>query len=198
VTVRLGREAAGMTILVGDDLPPGYGSVNPFVAVRGPGGAPAFVRFVVDVLGGRETRAAHTVDADDLLIHAEVRVGDSTIMFCDAKPHWAFTPALLQVYVRDVDAVVARARSAGAEIVTEPTAFHGRQRLARWRDPWSNLWWLFEYGPDSTAPSEAPDELPSWRPDPSAPPSYVHRSIDDALSRLAPGAPSATEWSYGH
>jgi PhnB protein len=170
-------------VLSGHDLPPGYGSVNPFVAVRGPGGAAGFLRFVGDVLSGRETRGAHTVDADDLLIHAEVRVGDSTVMVCDAKPHWVATPALLQVYVRDADAVVAAARTAGAEVVTAPTPFHGGQRLARLRDPWANLWWLFEYGPSSTAPSEAPDEAPSWRPDPSAPPSYVHRTIDAAMTR---------------
>ena len=173
-------------VLEGADLPPGYGTVNPFVAVRGPGGAPGFLRFVADVLDGRETRAAHTVDADDLLIHAEIRVGGSTIMVCDAKPHWAATPALLQVYVRDVDEVVGRARDAGAEVVTDPTPFHGGQRLARLRDPWGDLWWLYEYGAGSTAPSEGPDELPTWRPDPSAPPSYVHRTIDEALT--APGA----------
>ncbi|GLZ47695.1 hypothetical protein Acsp06_38800 [Actinomycetospora sp. NBRC 106375] len=172
--------------LTGDALPPGYGTVNPFVAVRGPGGAEGFLGFVADVLGGRETRAAHTVDADGLLIHAEVRIGDSTIMLCDAKPHWAFTPALLQVYVRDADEVVARARAAGAEIVTAPTPFHGGQRLARVLDAWSTLWWLFEYGPASTAPSEAPDVLPSWRPDPAAPPSYVHRTVDAALTGLTP------------
>ncbi|HET7305226.1 MAG TPA: VOC family protein [Segeticoccus sp.] len=171
-------------VLTGAALPPGYGSVNPFVAVRGPGGATAFIRFVEDVLGGRETLAAHTVDRDDLLIHAEVRIGDSTVMLCDAKPHWAFTPALLQVYVGDLEPVVERARAAGADIVTEPTDFHGRQRLARLRDPWHNLWWLFEYGAASVAPSEQPDELPRWRPDPSAPPSYVHRTVDEALSSL--------------
>lgn len=129
-----------MDVLSGPALPPGYGSVNPFVAVRGPDGAAGFLRFVADVLGGREIRAAHTVDADGLLIHAEV--------------------------------------------VTAPTPFHGGQRLARVRDPWSTLWWLVEYGPSSTAPSEAPDELPSWQPDPDAPPSYVHRTIDEAMTSL--------------
>lgn len=173
-------------VLAGDALPPGYGSLNPFVCVRGPGGAEAFIRFVGAVFGARERLAAHTLDADDLLIHAEVSIGDSTLMICDAKPHWAFTPALLQVYVRDLGAVVERAEAGGAEVVTEPTDFHGGQRLARFRDPWHNLWWLFEYGPGSTAPSEAPDELPRWRPDPAAPPSYVHTTIDAALSSLAP------------
>lgn len=173
-------------VLAGQALPPGYGSVNPFVAVRGPDGAPGFIRFAQLVLGARETLAAHTLDADDLLIHAELRIGDSTVMLCDSKPHWAFTPALLQVYVSDASAVVERARASGAVVITEPTDFHGQQRLARFQDPWHNIWWLFEHGPTSIAPSQGPDELPRWRPHPSAPPSYVHRTIDSALSTLRP------------
>jgi len=171
-------------VLSAADLPPGYGTVNPFVAVSGPGGAEAFIRFVCEVFDARETLAAHAVDADELLIHAEVRIGGSTVMLCDSKPHWSFTPALLQVYVRDLPAVVDRARTNGAEVFTEPTDFHGNQRLARFRDPWHNVFWLFEYGPNSTAASEAPDELPRWKPDPSAPPSYVHQTIDAALTTL--------------
>lgn len=173
-------------LTAGHGLPPGYGTVNPFVAIRGPGGAAAFVGFACAVLGGRETRAAHSVDADGLLIHAEVRIGDSTVMLCDAKPHWPFTPGLLQVYVDDLDGVVEAARAQGAEVVTEPTPFHGGQRLARFTDPWHNLWWLFEYGPGSTAPSEAPDALPTWRPDPDGAPSYVFRTVDEAMTSLTP------------
>jgi len=148
-------------------------------------GAVAFMQFLEHVFDARETLAAHTVDADDLLIHAEARVGNSTIMICDAKPHWAFTPALLQVYVRSASSVVEHARASGATVITEPTDFHGRQQLARFQDPWHNMWWLFEYGVNSLAPSEAPDELPRWRPDPTTPPSYVHRTIDAALTHLA-------------
>ncbi len=173
-------------VLTGEALPPGYGSINPFVAVRGPGGASAFIRFAEAVLGARETLAAHTLDADDLLIHAELQIGDSTVMLCDAKPHWQFTPGLLQVYVSDAAAVVERAQGHGAAVITDPTDFHGGQRLARFQDPWHNIWWLFEYGPTSVAPSQGPDELPQWRPDPSAPPSYVHRTIDAALTDLQP------------
>ena len=123
---------------------------------------------------------------DDLLIHAEVRVGDSTIMLCDAKPGWTFTPALLQVYVSSAAAVLARAVASGATVVTDPTDFHGNQRLARFLDPWHNVWWLFEYAPTSTAPTQAPDELPRWRPDKNTPPSYAHRTITETLTTLTP------------
>ena len=69
-------------------------------------------------------------------------------------------------------------------MITKPTAFYGNQRLARLLDPWHNVWWLFEYGPASEAPAQGPDELPAWRPDPAAPPSYVHRTIDEAMTSL--------------
>jgi PhnB protein len=172
-------------VLTGSQLAPGYGSINPFVAVSGPGGAVGFIAFVCDVFGARETLAAHTVDSDELLIHAEVRVGDSTLMCFDAKPDWPFIPALLQVYVTDANAITDRARTHGAVVFTEPTSFFGSQRLARFRDPWSNLWWLFEFGPDSTAPSQHPNELPNWRPNPNTPESYSHQTIAAEMRQLS-------------
>ena len=169
-------------VLDGADLPPGYGTVNPFVAVRGPGGAPAFLRFVADVLGGRETRAAHTVDADDLLIHAEVRVGGSTIMVCDAKPHWVATPALLQVYVRDVDDVVGRAREPAPRWSPSRPRSTAASASRACAIPGAT-----SGGCTSTAPAaRRRPRVPTSCPDPSAPPSYVHRTIDEALT--APGA----------
>jgi uncharacterized glyoxalase superfamily protein PhnB len=102
-------------VLPGQVLPRGYGSVNPFVAVRGPGGAPAFIRFVGDVFGARETsrRTRSTLTT----CSSTPRSGSATrhLMLCDAKPHWSSTPALFEVYVSDVDAVVDRAKTSGAE-----------------------------------------------------------------------------------
>jgi PhnB protein len=171
-------------VLTHTQLPPGYSSVSPFVAISGEEGALGFVAFVCDVFEATETLAAHAVDADGLLIHAELRLGDATIMVFDSKPDWPFTPALLQVYVSDAEAVLERSRAAGAEVITAPTEFFGGQRLARLRDRWGNLWWLFEYGPDSRAPSEQPNELPGWRPDPDAPESYSHATLSAGMRGL--------------
>lgn len=68
-------------------------------------------------------------------------------------------------------------------MVTEPTDFYGDQKLACLLDPWHNIRFLFELGTGSLAPSEGPDELPQWRPDASAPPSYVHQTVDEAMTR---------------
>ena len=91
------------------ELGGGYGSLNAFAAVTGPGGARGFLAFLEAVLDAVETPEAHAVDTDGLLIHAETRIGDSCLMVVDSKPEWPFTPALLQLNVRDPEEVLRRA-----------------------------------------------------------------------------------------
>lgn len=86
-------------------------------------------------------RMARTIDADGLLLQAEVRVGTTTIMLAERKPDWPFTPSLLLVYVNDLDATLKRALARGARLVTKPTDFFGTQ-FARVQDAEANLWWI--------------------------------------------------------
>ena len=58
-------------------FPSGYHTVNPWVI---PKGAAGFIDFLVNVFEGEETLEARTPDADGLLIHAEVKVGDAVIV----------------------------------------------------------------------------------------------------------------------
>ena len=135
-------------------FPSGYHTVNPWVI---PKGAPKFIDFLVNVFEGEETPEARIPDEDGLLIHAEVKVGDSVIMIFDSKPDWPVTPSFLQVYVDDAKAVLTRAKEQGADIITELTdAWYG-EKLARFRDPWGNLWWLNERV-DETAEWEQEEE----------------------------------------
>ena len=159
------------------DLTGGYGSLNAFAAVKGPGGAPAFIEFLGAVFDGRENPDAHAVDTDGLLIHAEVRIGDSCLMVVDSKPDWVFTPALLQINVTDCDEVLRRACARGSRVITETTPFYGNSSLARFRDPWRNMWWLF--GP---AIAGAPE--PTWDPDAATEESVVHATICRAMREL--------------
>ncbi|MEU1984352.1 bleomycin resistance protein [Nocardia sp. NPDC019395] len=163
----------------GAELGNGYGSLNAFAAVKGPGGARAFIEFLGRVFDGRETPEAHADDTDGLLIHSEVRIGDSCLMVVDSKPDWAFTPALLQVNVTDCDEVLRRAAAHGADIITETTPFYGGSTLARFIDPWSNVWWLF--GP---AIEGAPE--PVWDPDSASEESMIHATICRAMRELRP------------
>lgn len=121
--------------------PAGYATVNPFIIAED---AVGLIEFLKEVFGATERQEARTNDADGLLLHAELIVGDTTVMFADRKPDWPFTPSLLQVYVDDLDTTLDTARRLNATIVTEPTEFYG-DLFSRFRDPWNNLWWVYHH-----------------------------------------------------
>lgn len=164
--------------------PEGYRTVNPFIVSND---APAVIRFLTEVFGGRERMEGHTVDVDGLLLHAEVELGDSVIMLCDRKPDWPFTPAFLQVYVDDLDATLKRARAAGARVITEPRPFFG-DVLSRVLDPWGDVWWVYEHTGATEWPEDGGEEW-AGAPDPADPSwngdlGYVHDTLTAAMRAL--------------
>lgn len=96
---------------------------------------------------------------DGSAVHAEVRVGSRRIWLHRADEAGGLVPpgrggpagGGLVVHVPDVDAHHDRARSAGAEILSEPTDQDYGQREYGVRDPEGHLWWIAT--PTST-PSE--------------------------------------------
>lgn len=146
--------------------------MNPFVITTNAADA---ARFVCDVFGANERIEARTVDDDGLLLHAEVVLGDTTIVFTERKPDWPFTPSLLQIWVDDVHATLDAARSRGAVVVTEPTDFYG-DTFSRFVDPWRNLWWVYRHdepAADSGVGGDSPREL-----------TYIHKTLLTTLDQL--------------
>jgi PhnB protein len=141
--------------------PAGYATVNPFVITHD---ADGLIDLVKQVFRATERPEARTLDDDGLLLHAELAIGNATVMFAERKPGWPFTPSLLQVYVDDVDATLKIARQLGATVVTEPTDFFG-DTFSRFRDPWGNLWWVYRHGGQSRAGDE---EGADWTGDAAA------------------------------
>jgi uncharacterized glyoxalase superfamily protein PhnB len=123
--------------------------------------APAAIGFLCEAFGFQR-HAVYADDADPGLIHhAELTLGGGMIMLGsgrngDAKRlHGRKTPAeaggntvSLYVYVADPDAHCAKARAAGAEILTEPRdneGYPGRGYAAR--DPEGYVWSFGSYDP---------------------------------------------------
>ncbi|HEY7705923.1 MAG TPA: VOC family protein [Gaiellaceae bacterium] len=88
------------------------------------------------------------MDEGDVVAHAELRLGDDPVML--GQPGGDYRnprnadhhTALVHVYVDDVDAHYERARTAGAEIVEEPTdQEYGDRRYAA-KDPEGHLWFF--------------------------------------------------------
>lgn len=158
-------------------IPTGHNTINPFAIVPD---SVSFIHFVETVFDGREAAHVRTPDRDGSIIHAEVMVGDATIMLCDRKQDWPFTPALLQVYVPDAQACLDRAVKEGGRVVTPISDFYGGYRLARLLDPWQNLWWLYE----PTAQPLSQDERDSDTEWHDNKPSTVYSTLMEAMCSL--------------
>ncbi|HUK26626.1 MAG TPA: VOC family protein [Terriglobales bacterium] len=107
----------------------------------------AAIEFYKSAFGARETMRFETPSG---IGHAEIMIGDSVIMLAGEWPEGnrysaetlGNSPVLMQIEVPDVDASVARALGAGAELVAPATdQFYG-SRDARVRDPFGYIWGL--------------------------------------------------------
>lgn len=169
-------------------VPEGHATINPVILTHDADGLIDFLTTLFDAVPRPEAR---TMDADGLLIHAEIVIGDTTLIVGERKPDWPFTPSLLQVYVDDLDATLNRARELGGSIVTEPTDMYGTM-FSRVLDPWHNLWWIWKDNSEqdwaeADAGEEAADEE-AWSMD-SAELTYIHDSLLTAMRELSDPRP---------
>ncbi len=135
-------------------IPRGFHSVTPHLAVNG---AAAYAEFLKRAFGGVEI--ARSPGPKGKLMHVEVRIGDSIVMFADDfGPEFGLPPLaegrlpfLLQLYVTDVDTVYSQAVAAGGK-PTMPVAdqFWG-DRYGQLEDPFGITWAIATRQEDLTA-----------------------------------------------
>src|SRR6187402_511331 len=96
-------------------LPTGHQVVMPYLMVKG---ALKFLDFTKTVFDARLTTDMHKLREDGAtVIHSEITIGGSTIMFTDATEQWREQTANLFVYVDNADETYQRAIDAGATTV---------------------------------------------------------------------------------
>jgi PhnB protein len=126
-------------------IPDGYHTVTPFVIAEG---ASKLMDFIVRAFGGEITSEMKSDDGK--VMHATVKIGDSLVMVSDAMENFPPMPAMLYVYVEDVDSVYRQALNVQGESLREPTdEFYG-DRSAGIKDEWGNQWWIATHQEDPT------------------------------------------------
>jgi uncharacterized glyoxalase superfamily protein PhnB len=130
-------------------IPEGHSTVSPYLIVPG---AAKVIDLLTQAFGAKELFRSER--GQGVIAHAEVKIGDSVIMLSDASPEFPAMPAMVHVYVQDVDAAYARAVRAGATSVREPSdQFYG-DRSGGVKDSGGNVWWIATHKEDVS-----PDEL---------------------------------------
>ena len=136
-------------------VPAGYHSVTPYLAIQG---AAEALEFYKKAFGAKEIMRMPGPGGS--IGHAEIRIGDSRIMLADEYAAMDFlspkqrggTTVTIHLYMKDVDAAVARASAAGAK-VTRPVQdqFYG-DRTGSLEDPFGHVWHIATHKEDvSTA-----------------------------------------------
>jgi len=101
--------------------------------------AEKFFDFVEKVFNGKET--SRFLNDDQSLMHGEVSIGGSTIMFGNNGSQWEAQPAGLFIYVEDADVTFKKALDYGSEAVMEMSN-KDYGRTGGVRDPFGNVWWI--------------------------------------------------------
>ncbi len=117
------------------DIPQGYQQVMPYLIVKD---ATGFMKFMQDVFDAKE-KMKH-MRSEDIIMHAEITVGESVIMFADSTD--AFPPRTggFFIYVPDADETYNKAIAAGATSLL-PVSDQPYGRSGGIIDPYGNTWW---------------------------------------------------------
>lgn len=96
------------------NIPETHQTVMPYLMLYN---AKAFIDFVENVF---EAKLLFNLIADhQKFSHAEIKIGNSTIMFSEATTQWPAQTANLFVYVENADKTYIRAIKLGSSILTE-------------------------------------------------------------------------------
>jgi PhnB protein len=135
-------------------VPKGYHTVTPSLVVAG---AAKAIDFYKKALGAQEVMRFPGPDGS--LMHAEIRIGDSTIMLGDEMPEHGGrgpkliggTPVSFFVYRDNVDAAWKRALDAGGKPIMPLIDQFWGDRAGCFEDPFGHRWWLAQHVKDMTA-----------------------------------------------
>jgi PhnB protein len=124
-------------------VPDGMHTVTPHLVCAGAADAIEFYKKAFNA-----TEVGRLVGQQGKLMHAMIRIGDSSVMLVDEFPDCGSfgpkslkgSPVTIHLYVEDVDAFVKRAVVAGAKITMPVDDMFWGDRYGRLEDPFGHRW----------------------------------------------------------
>lgn len=120
------------------NIPSPYNRLMPYLIIPN---AYRFIEFMKNVFGA--TEQAIVPGSEGVIMHGELRIDESVIMFADSTGTITTKPAGIFIYMNNVDEIYAKALAAGATSLMKPT----RQEYGYtcgFHDPFGNDWWPVE------------------------------------------------------
>ena len=135
-------------------IPEGMHSLTPHLVCAGAADAISFYKRAFKAI-----EQARLPGPDGKLMHAAVKIGDSTLMLVDENPQWGSlgpkalkgSPVTIHLYVPDVDATVAQAVAAGAKVTMPVADMFWGDRYGQLEDPFGHRWSVATHTRDLTS-----------------------------------------------
>ncbi len=147
-------------------IPEGYHTVTPYLIVKG---AARAIEFYKKAFGA--TEMFRMPGPNDLIMHAEIKIGDSVVMLADEHPGMSHrsplglggTTVSLLLSVADVDKSFAQALAAGATVQKPLQNQFWGDRMGTVADPFGHVWSLSTHIED-VPPEEMQRRMAAYKP----------------------------------
>lgn len=147
-------------------IPDGYYSLTPYLVCKG---AAKAIEFYTKVFGAVE--AVRMPGPGGVLMHAEVKIGNSMLMLADENPQQGQlapeslggSPCSIMFYTDDVDRVFNHAVAAGAKSEKPPADMFWGDRMGNIVDPFGHKWAIATHKED-VSPEEMEKRMAAGRP----------------------------------
>lgn len=146
-------------------IPDGCHTINAYLILQNSAEAIAFYEKAFGAEAGMWLRGPDGQST----VHAELRIGDSTLMLTDECPDWGTksaatlggSPVSLHLYVEDTDAAMQRAVDAGCEVIAPAQDMWWGDRFGKLSDPFG-LHWSIATHQEDVPPDEMQRRADAW------------------------------------
>lgn len=117
-------------------IPTDYQTVTPYLIVSD---GTAFLTFLQELFNAEVIR--NVLTEDNAIRHAEVKIGNASIMFGTATDDWQPLNSSLFIYVENADTTYAKALELGCSTIME-LSNQDYGRTCGVKDAFGNIWWI--------------------------------------------------------
>lgn len=118
-------------------IPNSHQTIMPYLILPG---AEKFIEFTQKVFNAESTFKRMREDGKTIM-HSEIQIGNSTVMFADTTDEYKSRPAGLFIYVENSDETYKKAIDEGASTVMG-LSDQDYGRTCGVTDPFGNTWWI--------------------------------------------------------
>ncbi len=139
-----------------ETMPSRFHTIAPYIIVPRAG---EFIEFLTNAFDGAEQFRV-PIEGSELIMHAEVQIGNSVIELADANEQIPPAPTAIHLYVDDAHSSFKRAIEAGATSIYEVGKHVSGDMQGAVRDPFGNLWYVSMKGDWTPGPGGVPSVQP--------------------------------------